>query len=57
MKRLQNKVIQYVSHPLSYFGILSTERYWREFSGREQINFFIASDYCRDLEKITKGLG
>lgn len=57
MKRLQNKVIQYDSHPLSYFGILSTERYWREFSGREQINFFIASDYCRDLEKITKGLG
>lgn len=46
---LRNKVTQYGKHPLAYYGIMSKRDYWRKFSGRENINFYIASDYLDRL--------
>jgi hypothetical protein len=41
----------YDTEPQAYFGMLTKERYKREYTGREYINYFTAADY---LEWISK---
>ncbi len=47
----RRKIKQYHEHPQAYFGMIPLNRYKKEFTGRESINYYIALDYMERLEK------
>jgi hypothetical protein len=48
------KTTTYDDHPQAYFGMMTRERYDKEYTGREYINHFTASDYIDWVSKRSK---
>lgn len=49
------KRTMYDQDPQAYFGMMTRERYDKEYTGREFINYYVASDYIDWVNNRTQG--